>query len=753
MIVAVLALAAAVGGACAGCHPTGTAGPDAIYSAALAALVTVAAARASRASVLILATVAAAMSRGWLVLPAGVALALAFAAVFLRRSHQRLGALTGALAIQVVLRWPAIGFHGVTALVAVAAIVPVLWSAWARQRRQWRRALLLGAAALFGLAVVLSLPVVIGNLLARSPANHGIAATRQALTAISAGDSASAALELRTATGALEIANDRTGAWWTRGGLLVPVIAQQRRATADATAAARTLTAAAAREAFDLDFHHIAYRDGQVDLNAIRALASPLGALESQVIAAQRSLAPAGSAWLVAPVANRLDHLSAELAKARSSASLGLQAAQVVPGLLGGSGVRHYFVAFMNPAETRGLDGLIGAYGELTADNGRITLTRSGPVDDLITALGPTPPQLTGLSEYLARYGVFDPGGHFQDVTYSPDFPTVDKVISELYPHAGGDPIDGVLALDPETLSVLLRFTGPLAVPGLTVSLSAANATDVLLRQQYISFPTPTQQAVRHDFLLNVLQAAVEKLSSGSLPNPQTLSTTLGPVVHQGRMLFWSNHPTDQPFLRRLGLAGAFPQPGPTSDVLAVTISNAANNKIDAYLQEQLFDRVTYDPDTGHVEATVTLTFHNGAPSHGLPSEVIGSYPGSGVPSGTNDMWLSLYSPLALDASTANDQLLALSPGIPELGVTAYSTFLHVPAESTATLALTFEGNISPGEGYRLTLRLQPLANPPVASATVQPAPGWTLAQKTPSSWQANTNEVQTHDWRFIHSR
>ena len=163
-----------------------------------------AAARASRASVLILATVAAAMSRGWLVLPAGVALALAFAAVFLRRSHQRLGALTGALAIQVVLRWPAIGFHGVTALVAAAAIVPVLWSAWARQRRQWRRALLLGAAALFGLAVVLSLPVVIGNLLARSPANHGIAATRQALTAISAGDSASAALELRTATGALE---------------------------------------------------------------------------------------------------------------------------------------------------------------------------------------------------------------------------------------------------------------------------------------------------------------------------------------------------------------------------------------------------------------------------------------------------------------------------------------------------------------------------------------------------------------------
>src|SRR6202035_2533486 len=98
--------------------------------------------------------------------------------------------------------------------------------------------------------------------------------------------------------------------------------------------------------------------------------------------------------------------------------------------------------------------------------------------------------------------------GHFQDVTYSPDFPTVGKVISQMYPQAGGDQIDGVLALDPDALSALLRFTGPINVAGLPTPLTAANAADVLLRQQYLSFPAREQQTSRHDFLQNALQAA-----------------------------------------------------------------------------------------------------------------------------------------------------------------------------------------------------------------------------------------------------
>ena len=170
------------------------------------------------------------------------------------------------------------------------------------------------------------------------------------------------------------------------------------------------------------------------------------------------------------------------------------------PALLGADGVRHYFVAFMTPAETRGLDGFIGAYGELAADRGHVTLIRSGQATNLTAH--PIPGlHLTGPADYLSRYGVFKPQDHFEDLTYSPDFPTVGDEIAGLYKEVGGDRVDGVLALDPYALAALLTFTGPVSVPGLNTQLTPANAAQVLLSGQYTTAQASAISNVqRHDF-------------------------------------------------------------------------------------------------------------------------------------------------------------------------------------------------------------------------------------------------------------
>ena len=53
-----------------------------------------------------------------------------------------------------------------------------------------------------------------------------------------------------------------------------------------------------------------------------------------------------------------------------------------------GARPRHYFIAFTQPAEARGLGGFVGNYGELTAIDGDIELTRSGRIRELIAAPG-----------------------------------------------------------------------------------------------------------------------------------------------------------------------------------------------------------------------------------------------------------------------------------------------------------------------------------------------------------------------------
>ena len=425
---------------------------------------------------------------------------------------------------------------------------------------------------------------------------------------------------------------------------------------------------------------------------------------------------------------SRLDQLDTKIFGAQASASLAAQLVQVAPSLLGGDGVRHYFIAFMDTAESRGLGGLIASYGELTADQGHLTLTRSGDISQLNEALPKGGGHLTGPADYLARYGAFHPQKLMQDLSYAPDLPTVADVIRQLYPQAGGDPIDGVLALDPYGLAALIHLTGPIEVPGLG-RLTAANTASELLQGQYAAFPG--QQRVAHNYDQDALKIEFHKLTTGSLPGPRALSDALDTEVRQGRIEFWSFDKADQPVLYRLGLAGAFPA-ARGHDLLAVTTQNAANNKIDVYLQRSISDAVNYDPTNGAVASKVTITLHNGAPAQGLPSEVIGSYPHSGLPSGTNETWLTLYSPLGLRAATVN----GLSQGVSdkaELGVHAYSEYVDIPPESSVTLTFDLAGVTTPGQAYRLTLYNQPMVLPDADTVTVRPTPGWTVTG--PATW------------------
>jgi hypothetical protein len=740
--VSLLVVAAATGGALAGCHPTGTPVLDPIYTAVFAAAVTWAAARAPRGTLLWLGVLAVVMSRGWLVVPALAALLLAFAGVLPRRPNAILGALTGALAVQIVLRWPPMGFHGATALVAVVATAPCLVEAVRTLSAPTRRRVRRWTFGLMALAIVVSIPVGVAALLAHSEISQGIDQAEGALGSIGNGTTAYGAAQLQEASADFGSAASSTDSWWTAAARLVPVVSQQRQAMGQASAVARDVTATAAAKAAGINYQQLRYSDGQLDLNRVSALARPIDDVDDQLTGAVAQLRSLQSGWLLEPVQSRLSQLDTKVFRAQASASLAAQLVQAAPSLLGGDGVRHYFIAFMTPAESRGLDGLIASYGELTADQGHLTLTVSGDIGTLNRALPKAGGHLTGPADYLARYGAFQPQKLFQDLSYAPDLPTVADVIKQLYPQAGGGPIDGVLALDPYGLAALIHLTGPIKVPGLG-KLTAANTANELLQGQYSAF-SESQQGAAHDYDQDALRIEFHKLTTGSLPGPRALSDALEPEVRQGRIAFWSFDKADQPVLFRLGLTGSFPA-ARGHDLLAVTTQNAANNKIDVYLQRSISDAVSYDPANGAVASKVSITLHNSAPAQGLPNEVIGSYPGSGLPPGTNETWLTLYSPLGLRAATVNGQVQGVK-GMAELGVHAYSDYVEIPPEGSVTLTFDLAGVTTPGLAYRLSLYNQPMVLPDADTVTVQPTPGWTVTG--PGTWPDDLTDGLTFRFR-----
>ncbi len=750
LIVVPLVVAAAVGGALAGCHPTGTPVVDPLETAAFAAGFTLVISRAAPGTWLVAGVIAVLLARGWLLVPAGAAALSSGVGAFATRSRRRAGDVSGALVVQVVLRWPPALFHGFPTVAAAALVAICAISAWGRSSRPVRRRTTRLVGGLIGVALAVSIPLVIASLATRPEVLRGQAAASMALANVGSANTASVVKDLGEAAANTSNAARAVGNWITAGARAVPVLAQQERFLVGTLRAASAAAATGRRQAGAIDYRP-AYQPGQVDLARLRAVAAPMRILDRQLHRTDRQLAGLDSSWLVAPLQDRASSYRRQLIRATRSADLGVQAARVLPGMLGGSGARHYLVAFMTPAESRGYDGLIASYGVLSAEAGHISLTTSASTVVLGQALPAGGAKITGVPDYMARYGAFDPGRFPEDVSYSPDLPTDADVFTQLYAQSGGGPIDGVLALDPYGLAALLHFAGPINVAGLPYPLTEANAAAVLLTREYATFDTgqANQDAIRHAILQTAVQAAFHSLVDKSLPAPKELSAVLDPMVIAGRISFWSFHRDEQPFLRQLGIDGSFPQVN-GGDLLAVTAQNTGNNKIDAYLHTSIADHVTFDPGTGAVHSVARISLTNDAPSTGLPPNVIDSPADPGLAPGTNETWLTLYSPLSLTRVTVDGTPATMS-AMRELGVWAYSTYVQVAPRTSVTVRVDLTGTVVAGSTFRMSVRLQPLANPERAQVFVTPTGPWNLATSNdPAEWDLGPAMRQTKAFRFV---
>jgi hypothetical protein len=330
----------------------------------------------------------------------------------------------------------------------------------------------------------------------------------------------------------------------------------------------------------------------------------------------------------------------AELDRARDQATgladrlaEALGAAAVVPAMLGKDGVRRYFLAFQTNAEARGTGGLVGAFGILRAEHGRISIERVASDDDLPAApakaveLGP---------EFDRRYGRQDAARALNESNLSPHFPYAAKIWAELWRAHTGERVDGAFAVDPGGLAGLLAATGPVGLAD-GERLTAADAVPLTERDVYARFTDPVE---RKRFLVEVARAVADVLPErlGDLAGLRAMAGLAG----AGRLLAWSAHPDEEAALAALPVGGVLPDaPGPFAEVV---VNNGGGNKLDYYLDR----RVTYElgPVEGPRRTTrITVRLANEAPQKGLPEYVTErSDDTKRHVLGANRLWVSVYA-------------------------------------------------------------------------------------------------------------
>lgn len=728
-----IASAAAVGAALSAARPTGWIVSDVIWRGGFAFVVVIAASKARRWTWLVLAGVTATAAQGGPQLTLSlVALLVAFlAAAFDRRTQPIapiIGAAVGALAIQVLLRLDAVDPTGATALIAAAATVPVLASGYRKCSDRSRRVVRWTVAGTFVFAGLAAVGLAVAAFTARADLAAGINRAQNGFDAARDGEGALAARRLSRSAASFGSAHDALMAPWALPARVVPILGQQAAAVQAVTDEGASLAASASSAATDADIDQLRFQDGTIDLELVQSFEQPLRQAVTALETASERVDDIQSPWLVQPLARRVERFDDEVNDALPDARLAIDGVQLAPAMLGGGTPRHYFIAFLTPSENRALGGFMGSFGELTAANGDLELTRSGSIEDVELPARANGATLTGPQEYLERYGRFDIANYMGDAGLSPDMPTVAQVLSELYPQAGGQPVDGVITVDPVALQAMLNFTGPISVSGYPEPLTAENAADVLLRQQYLTFD---QRSDRKDFLEEATRQTFDALTSGDLPGPRQLADVLGPMVDQGRLMVYSDAAPEQSFIEQVGIDGAYPR-ARGGDLIGLVTNNAANNKIDIFMDRSIDYRAAYDPATGEVHATATIEITNNAPASGLPDVILSSgdrIRGGDTPLGTNGINLSFYTPLGLDEAVARSALGEGAQSMDEgreFGMSVYSGRFNIPAGQTITLELTLSGIIGPSDTYRLTVANQPTVNPDTMSVEVTPAGDYT---------------------------
>ena len=273
-------------------------------------------------------------------------------------------------------------------------------------------------------------------------------------------------------------------------------------------------------------------------------------------------------------------------------------AAQATSDML--RGPSSYVLLAGNNAEMRAGSGMFLSSGLLQFEGGAVLLSDFGR--SYRHNLEPGNVELTG--DYADRWGWLGPNLDWRNLAVTPRFDATGALAAQMWEAATGHEVDGVLAVDPIAVQLLLRATGPVEIGDETIT--AGGVVDDLLNKQYDEVQTGAEQDARHDRLGLVAAGVIEALLTTEL-NRDALITGLIDAVSGRHIMLWAADSTTQSGWATSGVAGEL-----TSDSLAISLLNRGGDKLD-YFMEIGAEIVSVENNGGH-EVTVIVTFNNTTP-------------------------------------------------------------------------------------------------------------------------------------------
>lgn len=484
-----------------------------------------------------------------------------------------------------------------------------------RLRRRWLVALVgLGALVVWGIAAAVT------GLAAYDDLEAARAETQAARRALTDADLDAGRQHLDDAVSHASASADALNGAHVRPLRVVPWIGSNLRAATVLSETVRDAGTAAA------DFLRVVTRlgddvggrgDGQVSMAYLGELATPARELSMTLSRTAGEVDALSGRWLLQRVKDaRSEYLeiAAPVAEQTDMAADLLDASQL---LLGEEEPKRYLVVAAALSEIRASGGLLGSWSLLTADDGQLAFGEFiDPDQHPVPEMRVEAPN----EDYARRYGPLGALRQWRNSNLTPDFPSAAQVVASIWEEGGGEPIDGVIMLDPVAYERLAARTGGLDVPGYG-SFAPDEVKRFVALDAYDAFESDEE---RKEVLGGVATAAFAEVFAVLEGEDVAASARmLAALVSGGHLRIYSRDAEVQQALDRTGVTGALSrEPGESAGVFT---NNIAGNKVDWFGSRTLEHSVELGRD-GTSRATIEATLRNEAPTEGYGRVVLGPW-------------------------------------------------------------------------------------------------------------------------------
>jgi len=361
-------------------------------------------------------------------------------------------------------------------------------------------------------------------------------------------------------------------------------------------------------------------KDGKIDLEAVAEAAPVMVTADEVLTVASRDVAAIDAGGLIGPLQTPMRELQSRFESTAVAASAADDAAKLLPGMIGADGKkRRYLLLIMNNAEVRSLSGMPGSFAVINAQNGKLKMGKQGGILDIFPLKKPAPGAKLSKDEKLLFQSSITTD--IRNTALHPDFPRVAQLASAITGKRWKQKYDGVIGVDPVTLSYLLNGIGSVDV-GDGVTLNSRNAVAQMLNQVYLRYPI---QPLKHDAIFENAARRIFDATVAGTGNSVAVIRALVRGVTERRLMLWSRHDDEQKRIQTTAVSNLF-EGGSGRPQVGVYVNNSGADKMTYYLSmgttvrsEQCFDGFSQE-----LRTTTTLVSNAPANARRLPLSIVG---------------------------------------------------------------------------------------------------------------------------------